>query len=294
MKTYLINLDRSCSRLEKMRRRFDKIGVEFTRISAIDGQTVSEQEIDAFLKLRRPRRWRYGEIGCFLSHLKSWQMLVESGEECAAIFEDDTHLSFELSLLLSNSAWIAGDADIVRLETTFRKTEISCDHTKVSNEIGLHRLRSLDHGTGAYVITANAAKRLLENQADLKSTIDSSLFDFQEASCRGLKIYQLNPAPVVQEIIFERHIISAAEMQTEIEQTEMVPGSKPLSQHQKIKRELLRPAKQLKNGIIRKVNGLRGNSMWMKINYYGNALDGHDQLHSVAGHNLRRAYSSSM
>ncbi|WP_367278723.1 glycosyltransferase family 25 protein [Malikia sp.] len=35
------------------------------------------------------RRLTAGELGCFLSHLRCWQLLVERDLDCALILEDD-------------------------------------------------------------------------------------------------------------------------------------------------------------------------------------------------------------
>ena len=190
MKNYLINLDRSGDRLARMRERFHAIGLDFVRVSAIDGCNLSESDIRIFLKDRRSRRWNYGEIGCFLSHLKTWQIFVESGEEFAAVFEDDAFMSSELTSLLTGSGWIPEDVDIVRLETTFWKTEISVERTKLSGKLGLHRLLSLHHGAGAYILSARAAKWLLDNNDLLRTTIDSkrSLLSSSHLAARADRI----------------------------------------------------------------------------------------------------------
>lgn len=44
MKCYVINLDRSADRLAHMRREFDRIGLLFVRMPAVDGNDIPESD----------------------------------------------------------------------------------------------------------------------------------------------------------------------------------------------------------------------------------------------------------
>lgn len=90
-KTYLINLDRSKDRLERMERGFANSGVDkYERISAIDARHL--KETDYILKNRYKRNLVPGEIGCYLSHIKTLKAFLESSFEFAIIIEDDVKL----------------------------------------------------------------------------------------------------------------------------------------------------------------------------------------------------------
>lgn len=271
MKTYLINLDRSSERLSRMTGRFERINVPFTRIAAIDGLSLSDEAVNAFLYARRQRRWNYGEIGCFMSHLKAWQTLLDSGDDYAAIFEDDAFVSSELTALLSSADWVPEDADIVRLETTFWSTEISKDCSRVSDRINLHRLFSLHHGAGAYIISRSAAIFLMENRHLLRTTLDSSLFDFQEPSCRTLVIYQLNPAPVLQETVYKGLIHDDHSAYSEITRTEWIDTPKWPLKARKLVREVKRPVIRSATRIRRFSRVRRGQSLVARVAFFGAA-----------------------
>ncbi|MDF1777802.1 MAG: glycosyltransferase family 25 protein [Rhizobiaceae bacterium] len=279
MKCYLINLDRSGDRLARMRERFHAIGMDYFRVSAIDGCNLSERDVKIFLKDRRSRRWNYGEIGCFLSHLKTWQIFVESGEDFAAIFEDDAFMSAELTSLLAGSGWIPEDADIVRLETTFWKTEIGAERTKLSGKLGLHRLLSLHHGAGAYILSARAAKWLLDNNDLLRTTIDSAMFDFQEKSCRSLKIYQINPAPVLQETVYRLHFQPTYDAQSQIFKSDWVPTPEWPLKLRKLWREIKRPYRKFKDGFQQKARENKKLSVVGKIDFYGRVENNAEKIY---------------
>lgn len=94
-KIFLINLERRPERLKKMSNILRLLGVDFTRFNAVDGQKLTEIEISQIKFLpgyedpyhRRPMK--RGEIGCFLSHYKIWEEIVNKKLDQVIILEDD-------------------------------------------------------------------------------------------------------------------------------------------------------------------------------------------------------------
>jgi len=89
---YVINMDKSKDRLATMEKQIPKLGRPFTRISAIDGAALSPDDFDRYAT----RFCRYfcskGMIGCFLSHRKAWQTIVDNDDRYALVLEDDCYL----------------------------------------------------------------------------------------------------------------------------------------------------------------------------------------------------------
>lgn len=75
--TFLINLDRRPDKLEESAKQLTQVGLEFTRIAAIDGKDLPSNELTG------PQQ------GCFLSHKMAWQRIIQDGLSYALIFEDD-------------------------------------------------------------------------------------------------------------------------------------------------------------------------------------------------------------
>src|SRR5690606_15402798 len=118
LQVYLINLDRATERLAHMQQAFNAAGIAFTRISAVDGRTLSEEDLKRFQTAEGYWGWLTpGEIGCFLSHRLCWQTILDGNDNYAAIFEDDVLVGEEAEAILTSSAWIPADADIVKLES---------------------------------------------------------------------------------------------------------------------------------------------------------------------------------
>jgi len=85
---YLINLDRATDRLEFMQNEFNKQGIQFTRIQAVDAKTLDPKSFK--VKNLYDRDMFPGEFGCYLSHVKTLQTFLESNHDFAVIIEDDS------------------------------------------------------------------------------------------------------------------------------------------------------------------------------------------------------------
>lgn len=104
MKKYVINLPHREDRLFNFRNKnFKALKREFEVFPAIDGKdwnwnTLREQHlctqrdwVDPF----KNQKLSKGELGCFLSHAKVWQEILDSGEP-GMVFEDDAEIQHEL------------------------------------------------------------------------------------------------------------------------------------------------------------------------------------------------------
>jgi glycosyl transferase, family 25 len=194
MVNYLINLDRETRRLDHMRREFGRLGLEFSRIPATDGATLSAETIEAFSPYTK-----IGHIGCFLSHVAAWRQIADGGEAVAAIFEDDIHLSSLISPFLSNFRWLPNDADIVRLETMGNGMRLGRPAAEYQG-VAIRPVYARAWGTAGYVIRREVAKRLAACSQLHCPPIDYFLFNASaSAVARTLRVYQLDPALCMQD-----------------------------------------------------------------------------------------------
>lgn len=106
LKTFLINLDRRPDRLDFIKKQLDDLGIIFERISAIDGNNCSDEQLQFFnrtkFSLECKRQLVPGEIGCALSHRLVWQQMVDNQIPYALILEDDIEIDSRLTAILSN------------------------------------------------------------------------------------------------------------------------------------------------------------------------------------------------
>lgn len=79
---YLINLERRPDRLRKMNYALRELGIDAKLISAVDGKQLTTEKInelnitqmEGYVDPYHKRALKFGEIGCFLSHYKIWEV----------------------------------------------------------------------------------------------------------------------------------------------------------------------------------------------------------------------------
>lgn len=102
---YVINLKKSIARREyicKLLTPYSFLDLHFVR--AIDGRLMSDTELQKVFDKRKclkhcGRELNAGEIGCCLSHRKSYRQLLESSNAYALVLEDDVHVVRDLSVI---------------------------------------------------------------------------------------------------------------------------------------------------------------------------------------------------
>lgn len=106
VKIFLINLNRRPDRLQYVQHQMERLNLDFTRISAVDGQFLSMEtqsliNIEQFI-IETKKKPVLGELGCALSHRKVWQKIIDENIEYALILEDDVKIKAELLTFLHN------------------------------------------------------------------------------------------------------------------------------------------------------------------------------------------------
>ena len=177
MKTYVINLDHRTDRLAAAQVAINNMGIKnFIRVPAIDTRSQinfpKEQVLDeSMAAIRRGHRLEHhelttGAVGCYLSHMKCWSLLKDSGDAFALILEDDVvfnNTSEDFDRIVSiGQAELADGLDILLLGHTFDFVEPE-------------RTMSVDkfYCTHAYLISALACDKLLRLALPMKCQLDS-------------------------------------------------------------------------------------------------------------------------
>jgi len=97
-KTFIVHLQRATGRKAQVQDLISKAPYEAQVIDAVDGAKLPKAEVDAcyqaksFMQPSYPFTLNLGEIGCFLSHRKVWQQIVDQGLDGGLIFEDDVEI----------------------------------------------------------------------------------------------------------------------------------------------------------------------------------------------------------
>jgi GR25 family glycosyltransferase involved in LPS biosynthesis len=90
---YLINLDRSASRLALFRERNRHL-TNVTRVAGVDGGMVSRAGLEAAGYIAPGLNYQPGALGASLSHIRLWEKAAEE-DRAITVFEDDAVLSHQ-------------------------------------------------------------------------------------------------------------------------------------------------------------------------------------------------------
>lgn len=177
---YVINLDRREDRWCYMQSVLDQQGLHATRVSAVDGLTLSDKILR---KILTPKGYklRYAEVGCFLSHITVWKDALARGFNTIWIMEDDVLFEKDLDSLqklLDILYQIDPQWDI--LYTDHQKCHSITVHTDLQKILR-------NWGTHSMIISTNGLQKLLSYA--IKEKISYPV-DTQLRHIPGIRQYQ--------------------------------------------------------------------------------------------------------
>ncbi len=212
----VINLDRHQDRLDWFMGNARRRGLAVERIPAIDGKDpTNEDKIEALRALGAGLG--KNELACIASHRLAWQWLLASEHPFAAVFEDDTHLSEDISDVLRQDLVPAG-IDLMKLEVPSGKVSVARRAQALYCQRGLHRLLSRAYGAGAYVVSKRCAEHLMKLTEHCDQPVDVILFDDTSDVWQTFPILQLIPAPCIQDVNLARAVRGEQLFQSTIEE----------------------------------------------------------------------------
>lgn len=191
----VINLDHDTGRRARIERRLAELDLRWERLSAVDGRRLGPHHeclIDRAAHAARGLEFSPGAIGCWLSHREAQRMVAEGAEPMALILEDDIAIADELPEVLERiERGEAGRFDVIRLHRYKMHRKFVAAHRIGDGALGF--VRPTDSGTQAYVITREAARRLVAAIPRMVQLADHALY---EHWTHGLVVCSIDP-PVV-------------------------------------------------------------------------------------------------
>lgn len=169
-------------------------------LSAVDGVAMNESEVAEIYKRqiyspRYPHALRRGEIGCFLSHRKAWQQIVDRELDAAVILEDD--VTFEPDKLREAMEFLNSSVlpkDYIQFQV--RQLESNYPTLVQGRQHSIVQPRPVILRTTAQLVTRAAASRLLEVTKHIDRPVDTFL---QMTWVTGIQVKMVLPR-VVEEI----------------------------------------------------------------------------------------------
>ena len=196
MRIIVINLDHDTGRRTRVEGRLAELGLRWERLSAVDGRRLEprhEDLIDRIAHAARGLEFSPGAIGCWLSHRQAQRMVAEGAEPMALILEDDIAIGDDLPDVLERIE--RGDArrfDVIRLHRYKEHRKFVPVQRFGGGAFGF--VRPSDSGAQAYVITREAAGRLVASIPRMVQLADHALY---EHWTHGLVVCSIDP-PVVR------------------------------------------------------------------------------------------------
>ena len=89
---FVMNLDRATSRWENIQKVMSSAELQVERLPGIDGRTLTKAQLKQMSTPISVFFQPKGVIGCYLSHRKFWQYVVDRNYSSAIVFEDDVRL----------------------------------------------------------------------------------------------------------------------------------------------------------------------------------------------------------
>jgi glycosyl transferase family 25 len=195
MKTWkicLINLARSTDRLTACAKQLDAYSLPFDRIEAVNGDSLDSTIINNLYNFNDSSYHKHmtnGELGCYLSHVRAWQKIVDEQLDYAVILEDDILLQENIQGGLEAIEYIQQPWDIIKLAEVSAKRKVV--HQIPVGDFSLVTYNKVPSRTCAQVVSLSGAKKLLAASSSINRPIDIELQYWWECelSVFGLKPY---------------------------------------------------------------------------------------------------------
>jgi len=183
--SYVINLELYKEKWIKTLNTLQELDISPQRFEAVYGKSLDPKIINkitdpsVYYSIKNGRSIdqqlnSMGAIGCYLSHIKLWEMLVKSDKDMFLIFEDDVNISpyvtsedvnnFVKNVISENPNW-----DFIFLGFTKPLPFFSKDVC----ENGICKIKEITFCLHSYIINKKGAKKLLEKAFPIVHQIDS-------------------------------------------------------------------------------------------------------------------------
>jgi len=184
--------------------------LDWAFFSAHTGLTEPLQYDDRVAARRWGRPLSPSEIGCYASHFKLWEWLVNSDYDQAIIFEDDVITDWAIIEQLSATRFGDYGINLLKLHTLYPFQFKIIKYRLFSPQTHLVRIVGMVLGAVAYLLTKAAARTLVSNYSIVAAPVDWVLARYWEHRTVG---YCMFPFPVIERhspstIGDERHAVS--------------------------------------------------------------------------------------
>jgi len=206
----VINLDASVDRRQAFKQMAGGTKLDWAFFPAYIGKTEPLQYDDRVAVRRWGRPLSPAEIGCYTSHFKLWEWLLNSDCDQAIIFEDDVIAEWSLIEKLAIIRFSDYGINLLRLHVPYPFHCRVVKYRLFSPNNHVVRIVGNIPGAAAYLLTKPAARILVANYSTVAAPLDWILARYWEHRIVGYCIF---PFPVIERdgpstIGDERHAVS--------------------------------------------------------------------------------------
>ncbi len=182
---YVINLDRRADRWAAISADMARLGIQATRIAAIDARDLASGS---------------GEEACTLSHRKALEAFLATAHPVALILEDDAELADDIPAMLRSQEWWPEGCGLIKLDHT-RRTKTRLLGPEIGKTPTDRRMRAISEwvsGSAGYFIDRGTARTVTAAMPS-SMPVDKMLFDLRySGTARQIGPVQVVPAAVRQ------------------------------------------------------------------------------------------------
>lgn len=200
---YIVNLDRSVDRWNRMQALFQDLGLDVVRLPAVDGRKKDPEELRNMRPTLSERHFWLkemtpGEMGCYLSHLKAWNALLETKDEWALIMEDDLFVRENAKDFISDESWIPEGVDLIQMTASkepaeeLREKDFKMAIGKDARLVKVLKWGNM--GTVAYMINRKGAAAMISISKKILGPVDDLLFLHASPVRKEIDAWGLAPA----------------------------------------------------------------------------------------------------
>jgi glycosyl transferase family 25 len=229
---FVINLERNAERRNKITTLLGEIGIDFELIPATDGRVLAECDRafydEAHVTNNISRSLSPAEVGCYISHQKLWQRIVDEDISRVVILEDDVLIQADLKDLLAKIEQMTFKWDLIRLAGLFATPCYPLFALGGGRTLSVPLRGAI--GSQAYCLSRAGAQKLLAYSTTIRGTVDDHVID----NCwkTGLAILAVQPYPVAED---KSHI-----SEIEISRREIFQARRDARKEKSIKQFLIR------------------------------------------------------
>lgn len=201
---FIINMKCSSERWESTSSNLKELGLSVTRFDATVGCELSEDEIKLWYdpvanRKHHHRNLTIGEIGCYISHKRIWQKMVEEKIPHCLILEDDLCIDETLPSVLQHIDQLRG-WEMIKLFDSRNKGFI--DSKTLDSNTSIGNFLKVPNCAAAYALSLSGAKKLLQRKLFFRA-VD---VDMQIHTEVGISVTGIRPYPFTQDKAFNSEI----------------------------------------------------------------------------------------